>query len=274
MKKWVVLILLGIFFLILALVVFLNKSSGEAEGKRFKPSSGSFLENQAAAKNIPGGLVIELIYDNQPLAIYAVVIPDDAKLNLIPNFSEREYGERIAEKYGCQSAVNGGFYQKNNTPLGLFQTEGITYGKQIKSTLVNGFLWQEAGGKRIIEKNPPQNLENLDFLLQSGPYITVGYRLKLVSDERARRMLLGMTKEGKVYFLVVLSKENVFDGPYLADLPLIFQEPEVQNVIPLTSLLNLDGGSASFFLSKKGNEKYTLSELTSIGSLFCLKLLK
>lgn len=219
---------------------------------------------------LTNGKIIEFMYQNQHLIIYAVEVPQSANISLIPNFSEKETGQTLIEKNGCEVASNGGFYQENGKALGLFVSEGLTLGKLIKSNLVNGFFWQDRSGSRFIDNNPPENSE-ADFILQTGPLMTVGRKISLISDEQSRRILLALDNKENLYINAVVDKENSYSGPNLADLPKIFAENDVQQQILFTTLLNLDGGAASFFYVQSGNKSFSLDELTPIGSLFCIK---
>ena len=96
-------------------------------------------------------------------------------------------------------------------------------------------------------------------------------RLRLIDDEPARRSLLGIDDQDRLFVLAVVQKENTFSGPLLVDLPVLFNDERVQRQVRLRIILNLDGGSASFFYNNTNNEPFMLSELTPIGSLLCMK---
>lgn len=214
----------------------------------------------------------EITFAQQQLVIYLVEIEKFSKVSLIPNFTRKENGLTSVEKNSCKKAVNGGFYTPDGKPLGLFLTEEREWGKAISSNLATGFFFQEKNGQRFISKIKPENFSGLDFILQTGPLITVGdYQLKLVSDEKTRRMLLALDKSGRLYIISVSGKDNSFDGPFLSDLPQIFNLEEIQRRLVLTTLLNLDGGAASYFYVSDAQNKFSLSEITPVGSFLCVK---
>ncbi|OIO13607.1 hypothetical protein COV53_03555 [Candidatus Gottesmanbacteria bacterium CG11_big_fil_rev_8_21_14_0_20_37_11] len=214
---------------------------------------------------------IEITYENDKYVIDYLQIPKRAKLNLIANFEEKESGLTLANKFNCDYAINGGFYQKNDKPLGLFITNGEKYGELTASSIANGFFWEDKNGDRFIGKNLPVDFNKQQFILQTGPYIHAGeYKLKMVRDEKSRRMLLAVDSGNLLYFVSIYMKDSLYEGPYLSDVPNIFSKEEVQKKLKINSLLNLDGGTASFFYMKGNQSYYILSELTSIGSLFCL----
>lgn len=213
---------------------------------------------------------ITIPYDNQALTINYIEIPKSAKLTLIPNFSDKENGETIVDKYNCDYAANAGFYQEDGKPLGLFFTDGQKYGEITTSNIATGFFWQDKNNNRAMGKNPP-DLNSLDLLFQAGPLIIPGnYQLKMINDEKARRILIANDKQNRLYLMTVFDLENNFSGPDLSDLPAIFASSTIQQIIPVAAILNLDGGAASFFYAKEKNIIFSLSELTPIGSLICI----
>lgn len=207
-------------------------------------------------------------YNNNRYFVYSTEITTDKKLTLIPNFIGHHYGKELSEQNDCSQAINGGFYQKNGKPLGLFITDDSKFGNEIESNLVNGFFWQEKTNRRGIGQKIPD--KQMDFVFQAGPYFPVAnYTLNTSSDEYARRSLIGIDNVQRLYLLSIVSADNKYSGPYLADLPVLFSQPEIQKNIPLTNLLNLDGGAASFFRVRDNNSDFLLSEMTPIGSLLC-----
>jgi len=259
------------FTFTLVIIYFFSVKSRQNSFQRKNSSEPVYAPSPIS---IPDNLQkIELNFANQPLIIYATEINQQTTMLLIPNFTNKESGLILTEKSHCQKAINGGFYQNNNKPLGLFISQGIEYGKEIRSNLVTGFFWQEKNGQRLVSRIKPEDIvDNLDFILQTGPFMTVGdYRLKLVSDEKTRRMLLALDKNNKLYIISVTDKNNSFNGPFLSDLPQIFHLPDIQKHIAVTTLLNLDGGAASYFYVSDGKTNFSLSEITPIGSLLCIK---
>jgi len=157
-------------------------------------------------------------------------------------------------------AINGGFYDTANKPLGLFRIGETVLAKQIQSNLLNGFLSDDG----ITVAVPTGR-----FVLQSGPLLIQRGNplpLKIQNDEHARRMVAAKTGEGFL-FLTVYKEDSVFEGPLLADLPKVIQKINTKENLGIVDAINLDGGSASAFK----NAETTLSELTPVGSLFCIK---
>lgn len=196
-----------------------------------------------------------------------VTVSDPDTLDLIPNFTARLDTTTLMEQYGCQKGVNGGFYDTENQPLGLFIADGNTLRQAVQNRLINGFV-SVLGRQALISSNPPGATVRLS--LQTGPLLlSDGSPLALAirNDEPARRVVAAINGNGTLYFIVIFDEEGVFLGPKLADLPAIVATISEDNHLRLDSAVNLDGGSASAFFS----ETTRLSELTAVGSLFCIK---
>lgn len=234
--------------------------------------SSTVIPKPTPRTTIPYGGIVNLAYQSQHLRIYWTPIPKDSALYLIPNYTEREFAETIADKLSCHIAINGGFYKGDGKPLGLFVANGDMLSGQVTSRIANGFFWQDKTGVRAIGKTVP-GIEDIEFAIQTGPHMQVGRRrLSLVSDERARRSLLGVDGENNLYAISVTSADNAYGGANLADIPVIFSQEEIQTKLPVTTLLNLDGGGASFFYVRDETDEFTLSPLSPVGSIICVRM--
>ena len=167
--------------------------------------------------------------------------------------------------------MNGGFYTKENLPLGIFKAgNNILNLSAHTNELFNGFVYKTKSNQLIISRVAPV-LENTEFAFQSGPLFSGETKLNIISDEPARRMLLGKTQLDQFYILAITESLNTFSGPRLTDLPQIvniYNQQSSTKHQPLTTLINLDGGSASAFYNTQGT---SFKELTAIGSFICGK---
>ena len=218
---------------------------------------------------------ISVEYNDLTYNIYIQKIHTPTSLKLIPNFSDSQTSQRILQKNNCAYGVNRGFYTPAKKPLGVYFTEDMYLENTIHTaSLFNGFFYKTTSQVLVLSKSAP--LESIEFAFQSGPLFTPGQTLRLTTDERARRMMVGQTNEGDFYFLAITDAENTHSGPYLVDLPKIMQQflSKGQSAFGGNNItmqqfilfLNLDGGSASAFYDEKNT---ILSELTSIGSFLC-----
>jgi uncharacterized protein YigE (DUF2233 family) len=221
---------------------------------------------------IPLAKVINITYQSIPYTILAFPIEATASVSLIPNFTQKEFPENVASQSNCMVAINGGFYTGANKPLGLFYQDETLTNQYAKSGVANGFFVQTKLGQRFITHLTPTELTGLDFAMQTGPFIKVNPKgLGIINDSRSRRSLLGVDEENKVYLISIRNSNSSFGGPYLSDIPIIFNQQELQQELPLVQILNLDGGSASFFYSSDGENEYTLPALSPVGSVICVK---
>lgn len=261
-----------LLFLLAAIFIRFRSPESPAPPQEIQPGSAQ-PSNTPAVSLVPESLIIadDVRIDGVFYTVVGKEVLPGSSVSLIANFSDRLSGQRLVEMHTCKTAINGGFYTEDMRPLGWFVSEGSRAGYLIESNLVTGFFWQDREGKRHISQMAPPE-EDVDFVLQTGPYINVRNRpLQLISDEPARRSVLGVDADSRLYFLSVIQKENTFSGPLLADLPVLFNNAAVQNAVPFRTLLNLDGGTASFFSGGNSPTPFLLSELKPIGSLLCVQ---
>lgn len=259
MKKFFVFLL----FLAVGLGLFWLKQTGDME---FFTNPVSVLQpKQTLPEN---GNVIEFEHGGINLVTSWFAVPADKKIALYSNLEEAKTAKTLLTEKNCQNLVSAGFYTKEKRPIGLFVSEGETIGLANNNGLFNGFLSKNRNNKMRLSIEVPQ--EELVWGLQSGPMLTENGQpitLKIKNDSAERRVVAGITKTGEVAFFVFYGKESLIQGPYLADLPAILNDLEEKTGIKLQSAINLDGGTASAFYS----DHLSLSELTFIGSYFCIK---
>lgn len=188
------------------------------------------------------------------------VIEDLSRLRLFSNLAERQKSTEIYQAHRCQVLTSAGFYDTANQHLGWFQIDGKELSPRQNNRLFDGFL-SISFGRVDLDFRPRLDA---DFGLQSGPMLIYdGKPLKLTikDDQPRRRVVAALTKTGQLIFLVILSPESNYAGPFLAETPklVIALNPEI------VAAINLDGGSASAFLS----ESVFLPEYSPIGGYFC-----
>ena len=76
-----------------------------------------------------------------------------------------------------------------------------------------------------------------------------------------------ITGDNTLYFIIIYNENQVFDGPFLQDMPSVMSEIQKETGIVFADAINLDGGTASTFYSDEVN----LSEMSPVGSFFCIK---
>jgi hypothetical protein len=196
---------------------------------------------------------------------WAIVSPEQIKL--YSNLREQKLSEEIKVNKSCTVLVNGGFYSKENTHLGLFLTNFETISPEIKSPLLNGFLWITDDNIFIQSKFPDINPR---IAIQSGPLLFLEGKpltLAIKNDEPNRRIVAAKIDDDKLLFLAFYRDSAEYEGPMLGQLPEIIKLFQEKTNIKIVDAINLDGGSASVFISNYAR----LNELALIGSYFCIK---
>lgn len=197
---------------------------------------------------------------------WAIVNPE--QVELYSNLKEQELSEEIKVNKNCQILVNGGFYSEEKTHLGLFVSNFETISKSLQSATRNGFLWIDSDEIVIIGSNPPNITPRLG--LQSGPLLmqeNLPLPLAIKNDEPNRRIVAAVTSDNKLIFLAFYRDSGDLQGPMLDVLPEIIDLFKKQTGIDIVDAINLDGGSASVFVSNYD----LLREFAHIGSYFCIE---
>lgn len=187
-----------------------------------------------------------------------------SKLTLIANFTQKKTSERLMQENNCKYAVNGGFYDSNNRPLGLFANATVKT-PSIENALVNGYI--SVTTKPTVSFDIQQNPV---LAVQTGPMLMMDenkLKLAIKNDEYARRMIAGISSKGTLLFMTIFIPETKVQGPKLAELPDVIGQINKTLQNPLVSAINLDGGNASMF---KNNTIY-ITEVSAVGSLFCVE---
>lgn len=170
--------------------------------------------------------------------------------------------------FHCQFLVSGGFYTKDNQPIGLFLSERQTLSPFVPNSLFNAVFSVNLFDTPRITRTSPQ--DPLRLALQSGPLLIENASLltfSLVNDKPARRIIVAVDGTNIVYFIVIYDPVAAFSGPRLASLPAVLETFQQQSGLLLADALNLDGGTACAFYS----DSLKLSEASPVGSFFCLK---
>lgn len=182
-------------------------------------------------------------------------------VTLIPNYTERLTSDEIQSKYECEYLVNAGFYTKENTPVGLFQSGTTVLRNERSSSLFDGFVTvNELRTPRITRSLPT---DRLALALQTGPILIENGKeapLSIKNDEQARRMVAVVSADNKISFVMIQSS-------LLQALPSVLMKWAQDNKVIIADAINLDGGSASTFRGPQ----IIFPEITSIGSAFCIK---
>ncbi len=225
------------------------------------PSSPQPVPTGTAQHTVTTLTYQEIIYDYDYF-----VVNDFRKLKLIPNFDTPTRASTIASKKQCISAINGGFYSEETTPLGAFIGSGYTQSKALTSRLFNGFFaFTDTHAAIMTDLNT-----SYTSVLQSGPLLFMNgssLPLTIQNDKHARRSVVVSTNDEQILFVTFYIRDSIYNGPLLADLPAILEQFASNEEVSIDAALNLDGGSATYFKNKDRE----LPELSPIGSMFCVQ---
>lgn len=181
---------------------------------------------------------------------------------VIPNFDNPKDSLDLIKEYNCKYAINGGLYQENKKPLGLFIHDNKVLNKKINSNIFNGYLYLDQNDNLNIGQN---TIENPKYIVQTGPYFNLNNPQINYNDKTARRHVIAKDSSDNFYIFSIFTPDSFISGPTLNQIPEFFKKDEIKKIADFTEILTLDGGSASTFYSPLNS----LHESTFIGSLLC-----
>jgi hypothetical protein len=244
--------------LIVVLFLYFYWNSSQSERQNIPEQTGANTTPSPSPKNS-----IEIRFDERDY-ILAYESLNGKTISLIPNFTEKRSASAIAEENSCTVASSGGFYTKEDRPLGFFKANNEVVAQKVNnSTLLTGYFYVDGRGEAYIDSEAEGTHP---IILQSGPLFTSDRPYPTRTDEYARRNMVIEDINGHEYIATIFSAENSYDGPQLMDMPDILFS--ISSPFRVQRALNLDGGSASFFKSSNGFE---VSEIVAVGSVICLK---
>lgn len=197
-----------------------------------------------------------------------VSLVKNSTISLIQNTKEKIRFRDIVENNRCTAAINAGFYDTNDVPIGLFVINHREVVPSQKNALFNGFVTIPDGSSVFIRTG--QSTDSAQYAFQTGPVVIYNNEIRLLSiknDEPDRRMVLLSDSSNQSYFLSIMGAESVTSGPKLADVPGIVAAIGSAQSILITEAINLDGGSASALY----DGTRFLEELMPVGSVLCVK---
>jgi uncharacterized protein YigE (DUF2233 family) len=138
---------------------------------------------------------------------------------------------RAAGEPAPRLAVNGSFFLKDHTPLGLLISDGQLI--QGVRKVDWGVFFVRDGRPGLIHRRDWPGEAGVSFAIQSGPRLVVDGRPVKVRPQRARRTVIGVQADGQIFVAATASPVD------LSELVTTLIDQGV------TQALNLDGGSSS-----------------------------
>jgi len=260
--KWLI-TFLGILC-IAGIIVFFVKNQNKENVNVLPATTVNATSTPTPTIALKQSIVLDI--EGIPIRIsWQIVNPEEVEL--YSNLKVQQLSEQIKVDKSCSVLINGGFYSKENTHLGLFTSNYDIISQSIQSATHNGFLWIDSNNVSI-GNNPPD--ANVRIAIQSGPLLLKDGEpllLKINNDEPSRRIVAGITNDNKLIFLALYRDSAEYEGPKLGLLPEIISLFRKQTNINVVDAINLDGGSASIFITNY----VRLNELAHIGSYFCVR---
>ncbi len=256
-------LIVGIWIAVFGLYFF-----GNTTWKDRQPITTPIVDTALELVKNPTSTMIPSVDDDGHAIAYAFVQAEAKNVALFSNLKQSTDSASAKTSHGCMALINAGFYTKEHTHLGQFVTNSTTIQSPTSSSLVDGFLTVTEDDFASIDFEPSE--KSLRFALQSGPVLRVRNAkrpLKLVEDEFARRSIAGITTDGSLIFISLYFIDQEYSGPRLERTPMILEKIMQRERIDIQDALNLDGGSASAFISNS----VALTELAPIGGFFCIK---
>ena len=198
------------------------------------------------------------------------IFPYEKNVALKSNLRDKLSSTLLKERNSCEVLVSGGFYDTDNTHLGLFMTEGVVFESLSGNNyLINAVVLKNDSSPITMINLNEYKPANHEFAIQTGPKLIsngLDVNLKLRSDPNARRIIMFTTDDDRYGFSVIYDQTSVFQGPKLSELAVILRAIERRERIVITDAVNLDGGTASSYLSSD----VKVREIQPIGSYFCV----
>ena len=219
-------------------------------------------ETPTLAENTP------FVSDDGKTISYGIIRTTASHMQLLSNLPDATDSASVMSLHQCEALTNAGFYTKEQTHLGLFETNERVVTPKIQSALLDGFVFKTVRGR--IQISHDIDAAPHTFALQSGPMIWVNGAPRLLSihsDEYARRLVIARDDTEGVFFIVLYDADSVFAGPKLARVPYILEKINTTERLNLATAINLDGGTASVFLTAAVH----FSELLPAGGFFCIR---
>ena len=186
------------------------------------------------------------------------MIFESNNINLIPNWDKPKKFKEVIDSNNCIFGTNGGFYTKQNKPIGLVIADNKTLNSGQNNRLFNGFVSDQG-----ISYEPPVMAR---WAVQTGPILWENnqpIKINTTNDKSARRGVAILSSDNKLYFVIFYNPMAEVLGPYLNDLPEILKLLNIS----ITSAINLDGGGASAFY----DGRTFLEESDPVGTILCAK---
>jgi len=212
--------------------------------------------------------------NHQTSTIYAAILNQHYRARLHQHESKiqffADYLDELSRHNDFVIGINGGFYQPNFTPAGLFIYQGKMIKPAARSSLLKTCVAINKNHKITLETHLDQ-CANTDNAMQAGPLLIqngkVNINLKFMQEKSPsmkdffsphKRTLLAITNENQLLMIVT-------SPVMLGDLANFLQNyPQAFGVSKIKTAINLDGGSSTGMYVRFPDEPFYFHELKHV----------
>lgn len=213
--------------------------------------------------------------DNQTATLYAAILNQNyhAKLYLHESQSQffADYLDTLSLHNNFIIGINGGFYQPDFTPVGLFTAQGKKIKSLIHSSLLKGCVIIN-NDKKIELETDLSSCKKATNAMQTGPLLIQNGKinrssldaLKEKSDSMKdffgphKRTLLALTNDNQI-IIITTSPLTLIDLAHFLQ-----NYPDAFGITQIKTAVNLDGGSSTGMYIRFQDEPFYLHEIKHV----------
>jgi exopolysaccharide biosynthesis protein len=157
------------------------------------------------------------------------------------------------------AAINGGYFQGDDSPVGLLVSSGQIIKTLKRARLLSGVFVVREGKPEIVRTNQLGSLKGIRDAVQSGPFLLDGGQpVPGLDDTRvAARSFVFTTADNRIGLGVCRSVT-------LAQLAELLAAADIASAWRISRALNLDGGSSTDFFLRVGETDFSSPGLVSV----------
>jgi exopolysaccharide biosynthesis protein len=163
--------------------------------------------------------------------------------------------KELAEKSGAIAAINGGYFDEYDKPLGYLKVKGREVNDYIATPIIYSGMLSVRNGKASIFHRDTFHPASCDEALQAGPRLvydgiaTTGVERTIDYKKEARRAGIAIDKKGRVVAFITSPPSAEMNWK---DLRTFLMRSEKEGGIEPKDVMNLDGGSSTQLIVKAG----------------------
>jgi len=163
--------------------------------------------------------------------------------------------KELAEKSGAIAAINGGYFDEYDKPLGYLKVKGREVNDYIATPIIYSGMLSVRNGKASIFHRDTFHPASCDEALQAGPrlvfdgILTTGVERTIDYKKEARRAGIAIDKKGRVVAFITSPPSSEMNWK---DLRAFLMRSEKEGGIEPKDVMNLDGGSSTQLYVKAG----------------------